>query len=277
MGKNSIYFFDQKDYEQFLHRGKIHSALRNAVINQFEGFDVYYQPIIDCSSGRIAGAEALMRFTMMTEAGEQFVSPMEFIPILEETGLIIPAGRFVLGKAVNMCRELQQYVPDFKMNVNVSYVQIERGELADEILALLRENDLNPACLCVEMTESRFVDMTPLFCRFREKLKEHGILFVIDDFGTGYSNLHCISDMNPCYIKLDRDFTAKAMRDAKDYELFKKIIEMVHNIGIKICTEGIEKEEWHLEMKELMSDYLQGYLFGRPCGRDQFMQQFILT
>ena len=176
-----------------------------------------------------------------------------------------------------MCRELQQYVPDFKMNVNVSYVQIERGELADEILALLRENDLNPACLCVEMTESRFVDMTPLFCRFREKLKEHGILFVIDDFGTGYSNLHCISDMNPCYIKLDRDFTAKAMRDAKDYELFKKIIEMVHDIGIKICTEGIEKEEWHLEMKELMSDYLQGYLFGRPCGRDQFMQQFILT
>ncbi len=277
MGKNSIYFFEQKDYEQFLHREKILSALRNAVMNQFEGFAVYYQPIIDCSSGRIAGAEALMRFTMLTEAGERFVSPMEFIPILEETGLIIPAGRFVLGEAVKMCHELQQYVPDFKMNVNVSYVQIERGEIADEILALLRENDLNPACLCVEMTESRFVDMTPLFFRFRKKLEEHGIPFVIDDFGTGYSNLHCISDMNPCYIKLDKDFTAKAMSDAKDYELFKKIIEMVHDIGIKICTEGIEKEEWHLKMKELMSDYLQGYLFGRPCGKDQFMQQCILA
>ena len=142
---------------------------------------------------------------------------------------------------------------------------------------MLRENDLNPACLCVEMTESRFVDMTPLFFRFRKKLEEHGIPFVIDDFGTGYSNLHCISDMNPCYIKLDRDFTAKAMGDAKDYELFKKIIEMVHSIGIRICTEGIEKEEWHLKMKELLSDYLQGYLFGRPCGKDQFMQQFILA
>ena len=76
-------------------------------------------------------------------------------------------------------------------------MQIERGEIADEILALLRENDLNPACLCVEMTESRFVDMTPLFFRFRKKLEEHGILFVIDDFGTGYSNFHYLSELKP--------------------------------------------------------------------------------
>ena len=84
--------------------------------------------------------------------------------------------------------------------------------------------------------------MTPVFCKFRKVLEENGIQFVIDDFGTGYSNLHCISDMNPGYVKMDKDFTAKAMSCERDYELFKKIIEMVHSIGIRICVEGIEKE-----------------------------------
>ena len=98
---------------------------------------------------------------------------------------------------------------------------------------------------------------------------------MIDDFGTGYSNLHCISDMNPGYVKMDKDFTAKAMSCERDYELFKKIIEMVHSIGIHICVEGIEKEDWHLKMKELQADYLQGYFFGKPCEKKKFMEEFV--
>ena len=98
---------------------------------------------------------------------------------------------------------------------------------------------------------------------------------VIDDFGTGYSNLHCISDMNPGYVKMDKDFTAKAMSCERDYELFKKIIEMVHSIGIRICVEGIEKEDWHLKMKELQADYLQRYFFGKPCEKKKFMEEFV--
>ena len=98
---------------------------------------------------------------------------------------------------------------------------------------------------------------------------------MIDDFGTGYSNLHCISDMNPGYVKMDKDFTAKAMSCERDYELFKKIIEMVHSIGIRICVEGIEKEDWHLKMKELQADYLQGYFFGKPCEKRKFMEEFV--
>ena len=275
MGKNNIYFYRQEEYERFQRNGRIISALRNSIANGCEGFEVYYQPIVDCVSGRVIGAEALMRYTMVTEEGKEWLSPVEFIPLLEKTGLIIPAGRFVLNEAAKMCREIQQYIPEFKVNVNISYYQIEHGKIADKILAAVRDNGLTPDCICIEMTESGFMDMTPAFCKFRKVLEENRIQFVIDDFGTGYSNLHCISDMNPGYVKMDKDFTAKAMSCERDYELFKKIIEMVHSIGIRICVEGIEKEDWHLKMKELQADYLQGYFFGKPCEKRKFMEEFV--
>ena len=275
MGKNNIYFYRQDDYERFQRNGRIISALRNSIANECEGFEVYYQPIVDCASGRVIGAEALMRYTMVTEEGKEWLSPVEFIPLLEKTGLIIPAGRFVLNEAAKMCCEIQQYIPEFRVNVNISYYQIEHGKIADKILTAVRDNGLTPDRICIEMTESGFMDMTPAFCKFRKVLEENGIQFVIDDFGTGYSNLHCISDMNPGYVKMDKDFTAKAMSCERDYELFKKIIEMVHSIGVRICVEGIEKEDWHLKMKELQADYLQGYFFGKPCEKKKFMEEFV--
>lgn len=275
MGKNNIYFYRQEDYEKFQRNGRIISALRSSIANGCEGFEVYYQPIVDCVSGRVIGAEALMRYTMVTEEGKEWLSPVEFIPLLEKTGLIIPAGRFVLNEAAKMCREIQQYIPEFRVNVNISCYQIEHGKIADKILTAVRDNGLTPNRICIEMTESGFMDMTPAFCKFRKVLEENGIQFVIDDFGTGYSNLHCISDMNPGYVKMDKDFTAKAMSCERDYELFKKIIEMVHSIGIRICVEGIEEEDWHLKMKELQADYLQGYFFGKPCEKKKFMEEFV--
>ena len=275
MGKNNIYFYRQEDYEKFQRNGRIISALRSSIANGCEGFEVYYQPIVDCVSGRVIGAEALMRYTMVTEEGKEWLSPVEFIPLLEKSGLIIPAGRFVLNEAAKMCREIQQYIPEFSVNVNISCYQIEHGKIADKILTAVRDNGLTPDRICIEMTESGFMDMTPVFCKFRKVLEENGIQFVIDDFGTGYSNLHCISDMNPGYVKMDKDFTAKAMSCERDYELFKKIIEMVHSIGIRICVEGIEKEDWHLKMKELQADYLQGYFFGKPCEKKKFMEEFV--
>ena len=275
MGKNNIYFYRQEDYEKFQRNGRIISALRSSIANGCEGFEVYYQPIVDCVSGRVIGAEALMRYTMVTEEGKEWLSPVEFIPLLEKTGLIIPAGRFVLNEAAKMCREIQQYIPEFRVNVNISCYQIEHGKIADKILTAVRDNGLTPDRICIEMTESGFMDMTPAFCKFRTVLEENGIQFVIDDFGTGYSNLHCISDMNPGYVKMDKDFTAKAMSCERDYELFKKIIEMVHSIGIRICVEGIEEEDWHLKMKELQADYLQGYFFGKPCEKKKFMEEFV--
>ena len=275
MGKNGFYIFDDNDYESFLRTGKIVAALRNSVVNGFNGFEVYYQPIVDCSSERVIGAEALMRFSMTSEEDTETVSPVDFIPLLEETGLIIPAGRYILDEAAKTCCEMQQYIPDFKMNINVSYVQIMHGNVERDILDVIKKYGLQPDSICIEMTESGFMDMTPVFCRFRKVLDENHICFVIDDFGTGYSNFHCIRDMNPSYVKMDKDFTAKAMNNARDFELYKNIIPMVHSINVSICAEGIEKKEWCQKMKEMQVDYLQGYFYGRPCAKEQFIQQVV--
>lgn len=275
MGKNGFYIFDENDYESFLRTGKIVAELRNSVVNGFNGFEVYYQPIVDCSSERVIGAEALMRFSMTSEEDTETVSPVDFIPLLEETGLIIPAGRYILDEAAKTCCEIQQYIPDFKMNINVSYVQIMHGNVERDILDVIKKYGLQPDSICIEMTESGFMDMTPVFCRFRKVLDENHICFVIDDFGTGYSNFHCIRDMNPSYVKMDKDFTAKAMNNARDFELYKNIIPMVHSINVSICAEGIEKKEWCQKMKEMQVDYLQGYFYGRPCAKEQFIQQVV--
>ena len=257
----------------FLRKNTILSALRSATVNDFEGFEVYYQPILD-SADRIIGAEALLRFFMHSDEGDEMISPVEFIPLLEKSRLIIPVGEFVLNEAAKMCREMQQYIADFRVNINVSYIQIMRGMMANKILSAIQANNLRPESICIEMTESGFMDMTPCFCSFRKKLDENNIQFIIDDFGTGYSNLRYISEMNPDYVKIDKDFTARAMSSEKDYELFRKIIEMVHSINIKICIEGIEKEEWACAMKEIHVDYMQGYLYGRPCEKGVFLNNY---
>lgn len=275
MGGNGVYFFEKEDYELFLRKEKIKSALRNAVANGFEGFDVYYQLIMDCDSGHMIGAEALMRFSMYQDKKKEPVSPVEFIPLLEETGLIIPAGRYVLNKAVSMCHEMRQYIPEFKINVNISYIQMVKSDIWKDIHSSIKQYDLPPECLCAELTESGYTDMTPYFYKLRKKFEEKNLQFVLDDFGTGFSNLHCIVNMKPNYVKLDNDFTAKAMSNARDFELLKKIVEMVHSIDIRICIEGIEKEEWYQKLKEIHVDYLQGYLFGKPCEKNQFLNKFI--
>ena len=275
MGGNGVYFFEKEDYELFLRKEKIKSELRNAVANGFEGFDVYYQPIMDCDSGHMIGAEALMRFSMYQDKKKEPVSPVEFIPLLEETGLIIPAGRYVLDKAVSMCHEMRQYIPEFKINVNISYIQMVKSDIWKDILSSIKQYDLPPECLCAELTESGYTDMTPYFYKLRKKFEEKNIQFVLDDFGTGFSNLHCIVNMKPNYVKLDNNFTAKAMSNARDFELLKKIVEMVHSVDIRICIEGIEKEEWYQKLKEIHVDYLQGYLFGKPCEKNQFLNKFI--
>ena len=272
-GRGSIYFFEDEDYKASLRKNSILRALRSATVNNFEGFEVYYQPILD-SADRIIGAEALLRFFMHSDEGIEMISPVEFIPLLEESRLIIPVGEFVLNEAAGMCRKMQQYIADFRVNINVSYIQIMRGKMANKILSAIKANHLRPESICIEMTESGFMDMTPCFCRFRKRLEENKIQFIIDDFGTGYSNLRYNSEMNPDYVKIDKDFTARAMSSEKDYELFRKIIEMVHSINVKICIEGIEKEEWACAMKEIHVDYMQGYLYGRPCEKGAFLKEY---
>lgn len=273
-GKNRCCVFDPEHYQTFLRRKDLKAQLHHAVNHDFEGFEVYFQPIVDAKSYCLKGAESLMRFTLPT--GER-VSPVEFIPLLEETGLIIPAGKWLLRRALSLCSKWQEYVPDFRVNVNLSYVQVMKSQVLKEIMTAIEEYEIPPECVGIELTESGYLDSSPHFKKLWSGLKENGVQVILDDFGTGYSNLHCLGDLDPTYIKIDRSFTAKALNNKYEHNLMVQIIEMSHSLGLRICIEGIETKEELSIMEPLAPDYIQGYLFGKPHGEKEFEQKFILT
>lgn len=271
-GKNQVYFFDLYDYEDFLRKTMILSAIREGIANAFEGFEVHYQPIVEDSDNTTPyGAEALLRYTL---PNGQKVSPVEFIPILEESGLIIPVGKWVLDKAIAFCRRVQKAIPDFSVNVNVSYVQVLKSPFIMDFFRLLNEYDMATSSITIELTESGQLEDSAQMRKVWNNLHQYGVTIALDDFGTGYSNLMNISDVSPNVVKLDRGFTMKALSNEFERNLMQNIIQLVHSLGLKICVEGIETEEELREIHSLGPDYIQGYYYGRPCPEEEFIFEF---
>ena len=259
-GKNRCYIYMQEDYDVFLRKKQITRQLHHAVNHGFEGFETYYQPIVDTKTRRLVGAEALMRFSMpeRCEDGEtkkeavcvgedghdadekvrwERISPVEFIPLLEETGLIIPAGKWMLHQAISTCSRWQKYIPNFRININLSYVQVMKSRVLTEILTALRLYGLEPSAVGIELTESGYLDTNTHFQKLWDGLKKNGVLVILDDFGTGYSNLHCLGDLRPNYIKIDRSFTLKALNNQYEHDLMTQIITMTHKLDLMSVDE----------------------------------------
>lgn len=297
-GKNRCYIYMQEDYDVFLCKKQITRQLHHAVNHGFEGFETYYQPIVDTKTRRLVGAEALMRFSMpeRCEDGEtkkeavcvgedghdadekvhwERISPVEFIPLLEETGLIIPAGKWMLHQAISTCSRWQKYIPNFRININLSYVQVMKSRVLTEILTALRLYGLEPSAVGIELTESGYLDTNTHFQKLWDGLKKNGVLVILDDFGTGYSNLHCLGDLRPNYIKIDRSFTLKALNNQYEHDLMTQIITMTHKLDLTICVEGIETEDEFAKISELDPDYIQGFLFGKPQPAEEFYENLI--
>lgn len=270
-GRNCDYRFRQNDYAKFIRKRELAKDLRKAVYNDYEGFEAYLQPLF-ANDGRLYGAEALMRFESERWG---LVSPVEFIPILEETGLIIPVGKWMLHEALEICGRLRRWIPDFRISVNVSYVQVIKSDILKEIVAAVEEHGLLPENIIIEITESGLLETDNRFTRLWSKLKENGIRIALDDFGTGYSNFHYLYELRPDIIKIDRSFTAKAMENDYEYTLLSLMSGMIHKLNLKFCVEGIETREEHSRVKELFPDYSQGFYFGKPCPYSQFVGQFI--
>ena len=297
-GKNRCYIYMQEDYDVFLRKKQITRQLHHAVNHGFEGFETYYQPIVDTKTRRLVGAEALMRFSMpeRCEDGEtkkeavcvgedghdadekvhwERISPVEFIPLLEETGLIIPAGKWMLHQAISTCSRWQKYIPNFRININLSYVQVMKSRVLTEILTALRLYGLEPSAVGIELTESGYLDTNTHFQKLWDGLKKNGVLVILDDFGTGYSNLHCLGDLRPNYIKIDRSFTLKALNNQYEHDLMTQIITMTNKLDLTICVEGIETEDEFAKISELDPDYIQGFLFGKPQPAEEFYENLI--
>lgn len=272
-GKNQLYYFNTDDYTSFLRRRMLSIALRESVDNDFQGFELYYQPIVSVNTEKLYAAETLLRYTLKT--GER-VSPGEFVPILEESGLIVPVGKWIIRKAVATCKEFQDKLPEFHISINLSYVQLLKSPVFAEILEALDDTGLSPKSLIVELTESGQLDNSLPIRNVWEKLKKLGVRLAIDDFGTGYSNLGNINNLKPDIVKLDRSFTIKALQNEYDHLLMTNIIYMIHSVGINLVVEGIETKDEQSRIAALSPDFIQGYYYSQPCPKSEFQKKFNL-
>ena len=262
-GKNQLYYFSADDYNAFLRRRMLGIALRESVDNNFQGFELYYQPIVSVDNETLYAAETLLRYTLKT--GEK-VSPGEFIPILEETGLIVPVGKWIIKGAIATCKEFQEKLPSFHISINLSYIQLLKSPVFVEILESLDNTGLSPDSLIVELTESGQLDNSLSIRNVWDKLKKLGVRLAIDDFGTGYSDI----------VKLDRSFTIKALQNEYDHQLMIHIIYMIHSIGLNLVVEGIETKDEQSEIAALEPDFIQGYYYSQPCSKNEFRKKFNL-
>lgn len=271
-GRNQMTVFVQADYDVYLERLDMRKALRQDINSGFRGFEVYYQPIVAASGYTLVGAEALLRWK-----NEKYgsVSPAVFIPILEESGLIIPVGRYVLWEAAKICKRWKQYIPEFHVNVNLSYVQLYRGDLMRDVEKCIQEVGIDPESLVLELTESGYIETSDHIKELFRDLKAKKIDVALDDFGTGYSNMRYLKEIDVKTVKLDRTFVAQALENEYDYNMISHLVDMIHSLGSVVCMEGIEEKEELSKMMGANPDMIQGYYFGKPSPAEQFEREFL--
>jgi EAL domain-containing protein (putative c-di-GMP-specific phosphodiesterase class I) len=234
----------------------------------------HFQPIVSLSTGAVTGFEALARWKH-PEHG--LVSPADFIPLAEETGLIIPLGMKVLKEA---CNHLHSWQKTFKtsepltMSINLSARQFAQKDLVEEIRKAIRDAKLNPACIRLEITESVVMGNAIAAVEMLKQLKSIGVQLSIDDFGTGYSSLSYLHRFPFDLLKIDRSFVSRMGNDRDSRGIVKTIIKLANELGKKVVAEGVETEEHKTLLAELCCDYGQGYLFSKPLDAEK-MEEFL--
>jgi len=252
-------------------RARLEQRLRKA--DQARDFRIFYQPLVSLPEGRLVGAEALLRWHD-AELGQ--ISPAEFIPIAEESGLISGLGDWVLRESCRQRQLWRQIGLDLPpIAINVSGVQMRDRGFVDRVLATLDEFDVSGDELEIEITETGLMDCSNFSRESLQRLRAAGIKAALDDFGVGYSSLAHLRDLPMHRLKIDRSFTVECMRDARTLTIVKAVIDMAHNLGLTVTAEGIETEEQCAWMHQLGCDSAQGYFFARPMAAEDFLQQFL--
>ncbi len=242
-------------------QNSIHKAIEE---NQFK---LFLQAQIDMQTEKIVAFEGLIRWEHPKKG---IISPLEFIPIAEQLGLIHNIGRWVYNTA---CRDVKKmiakYFVDMKIAVNVSVVELTRIDFESDFIELLNEYDLGADCIAIELTEGVFMEATEMHLDKLKKLRESGIKLHLDDFGTGYSSLKYLMDLPIDVVKIDREFMKNISSDRRVKELIQSIIQIVHNLDMTVIAEGVETKEQHDILKALGCDMAQGYYYAKPmCFED---------
>ncbi len=259
-GKARHRVFDEAMHHTAVARLTLESELRRAVDRQ--EFEVHYQPVVSLQSGRIEGFEALVRWNHPTRG---LVSPNEFIPLAEETGLINPLGLWVLREAANQAKAWQQKYPrdlPLQMNVNLSGRQFRQPDLIRDVVTVLGDIGLEPGSLRLEITESVLMETAKDSRAVLAELREHGIRLCIDDFGTGYSSLNYLHSFDIDVLKIDRSFVSR-IREGRAPEIVQTIVDLSRSLGLAVTAEGIETAEQLRQLRAMDVELGQGFYFAR--------------
>ena len=259
-GRNTYQVYNEAMDAEARHRAAIIAALRRA-LDRGE-FRLVYQPRLALADGRITGVECLLRW-QSAELGE--IQPTEFIPLAEESGLIVPIGEWVLGEA---CRQLKawrgQGLTELRMGVNVSVLQLLRGNLAAYLKRLLLVTELPADRIELELTESMVMQNAEQTTAMLDELRKLGVSLAIDDFGTGYSSLVYLKRLPIDTLKIDKEFIDDLTRDADDEAITSTIVSMGHSLGLTVIAEGVENEQQLEFLRALGCDEVQGHWLSRP-------------
>jgi diguanylate cyclase (GGDEF)-like protein/PAS domain S-box-containing protein len=278
LGGNRYVVFDTEMHHQALNRLHLETDLQRAVGDDRPGifapldlqlathseFEVYYQPIVSLKTQRISGFEALLRWR---HPDRGLVSPAEFIPIAEETGLIIPIGWLALRQACCQARLWQTHFPSHPplwISVNLSVKQFSQLNLVAQIRQMLEITGLNPASLKLEITESALMENADTAADMMRELHDLGVQLSLDDFGTGYSSLAYLHRFPIDTLKIDRSFIQRVDSDGEQLEIVRTIVTLAWNIGMDVVAEGVETNRQLAQLRALRCEYGQGYLFSKP-------------
>ena len=270
MGRNTFYFFNEALNAEAAERHALDASLRHAL--ERNEFLLHYQPKADLASGRVTGVEALLRWKPQ---GRAAVGPDRFIPILEDTGLIVPVGTWVLREA---CRQMMDWrragLPPINLAVNLSARQFRQEDLISEVVAILHETGFEPERLEIELTESMLMDDIEGGVRILAGLAAKGMRIAIDDFGTGHSSLSYLKRFSVHTLKIDRSFVRDTPDDPEDSAIAKAVIALASALKLKVVAEGVETPAQMNFLREQGCDEMQGYLLSRPLDPAAFQLWF---
>ncbi len=261
-GKARYEVFDREMHAQAVELLQLGNDLRRAV--EREEIQAYYQPTIQLATGEVVGFEVLARWPHATRG---MIAPAEFIPMAEETGLIVPLGAHILRQACLQLQQWQQQMPGAAscfVSVNISAVQFQQPQLVEQIERILRETGLDAGCLRLEVTESVLMHDAAQATKMLIQLKALGVRLSLDDFGTGYSSLSYLHRFPFDALKVDRSFVGRMGADTESAKIVKTIMALADELAMEVVAEGVETTQQLAQLRALGCQYAQGYLYAAP-------------
>ena len=271
-GKDQIAFFNSEYYERWRYDIGMQNLMQNSIARGCEDFFLCYQPQIDAHTGKLVGAEALLRWY---DRDGSVVAPMQFIPLLERSRMIIPVGHWIIENAVKTAKRWQEFMPNFEVSVNISLYQLEEQMFYDFVKDCLERHQIDPRTLVFELTESNKVYDWDYVNKQFNAFHELGIKIAMDDFGMGYANLAFMKNFKCNQVKIDRFFVEDIVNSEYDREIIKHVIMMCHAVGMEVVIEGVEDEPTYIFLRDVCgADIIQGFYFGYPETEDVFVKRF---